>query len=54
MIAEKTLPEIDGRVAHGIKAPPLRVRKADIGDKVTYYISLICPRKRHSETCFSA
>ena len=45
MISEKTLPEIDSLVGHVIKAPPLRVRKADIGDKVGYYISLICRAK---------
>nr|MDJ0703238.1 4Fe-4S binding protein [Leptolyngbyaceae cyanobacterium MO_188.B28] len=45
MIAEKTQPEIDGRVGHVIKPPPLRVRKADIADKSTYYISLICRAK---------
>ena len=45
MISEKTLPEIDCWVGHVIKPPPLRVRKADIGDKVNYYISLICRAK---------
>lgn len=42
MIAEKTMPEIEQCVAHRIKVPPLRVRKADIGAQLTYYISLIC------------
>jgi transcriptional regulator with AAA-type ATPase domain/NAD-dependent dihydropyrimidine dehydrogenase PreA subunit len=42
MISEKTLPEIERRVTHLIKVPPLRVRKADISDQMDYYISLLC------------
>jgi transcriptional regulator with AAA-type ATPase domain/NAD-dependent dihydropyrimidine dehydrogenase PreA subunit len=42
MISEKTLPEIERRVGHLIKVPPLRVRKADISDQMEYYISLLC------------
>ena len=41
MISEKTLPEIERRVEHLIKVPPLRVRKADIGAQMDYYISLL-------------
>ncbi|HEY9637672.1 MAG TPA: sigma 54-interacting transcriptional regulator [Coleofasciculaceae cyanobacterium] len=42
MVSEKTLPEIERRVGHLIKVPPLRVRKADISDQINYYISLLC------------
>ena len=42
MISEKTLPEIERRVGHLIKVPPLRVRKADISAQMDYYISLLC------------
>jgi transcriptional regulator with AAA-type ATPase domain/NAD-dependent dihydropyrimidine dehydrogenase PreA subunit len=42
MICEKTLPEIERRVGHLIKVPPLRVRKTDISDQMDYYISLVC------------
>ena len=42
MISEKALPEIEHRVGHLIKVPPLRVRKADISDQMDYYISLWC------------
>ncbi|HEY9674099.1 MAG TPA: sigma 54-interacting transcriptional regulator [Waterburya sp.] len=42
MISEKTLPEIERRVEHLIKVPPLRVRKADISAQMDYYISLLC------------
>ena len=42
MISEKTLPEIERRVGHLIKVPPLRVRKADISAQMDYYISLMC------------
>ena len=45
MISEKALSEIDCLAGHVIKAPPLRVRKADIGDEAVYYISLICRAK---------
>ncbi len=45
MIAEKALPNIDPLVGHLIKVPPLRVRKADLGDQMEYYISLICRAK---------
>ncbi len=45
MISEKTLPDIERRVKHLIKVPPLRVRKADIEDQVDYYISLYCRAK---------
>ena len=42
MVSEKTLPAIECHVGHLIKVPPLRVRKADIGDQMDYYISLLC------------
>lgn len=42
MVSEKSLPEIERRVTHLIKVPPLRVRKADISDQMDYYISLVC------------
>ncbi len=42
MVSEKTLPEIEHQVGHLIKVPPLRVRKADLGDHMDYYISLLC------------
>lgn len=42
MISEKPIPELDRVVGHKIKVPPLRVRKADVGDWVNYYISIIC------------
>ncbi|MGQ4648085.1 sigma 54-interacting transcriptional regulator [Lyngbya aestuarii] len=45
MISERRLPKIDPLVGHLIKVPPLRVRKADLGDQVNYYISLTCRAK---------
>ncbi|NEP51629.1 MAG: cyclic nucleotide-binding domain-containing protein, partial [Moorea sp. SIO3C2] len=45
MIAERKLPEIDSVAGQLIKVPPLRVRKADIGDIVNYYISIISRAK---------
>ncbi|HEY9664412.1 MAG TPA: 4Fe-4S binding protein, partial [Allocoleopsis sp.] len=42
MNSEKALPEIQKRVGHTIKVPPLRVTKADIEAQVKYYISLYC------------
>ena len=42
MVSEKTMPEIERHVGHLIKVPPLRVRKADIGDQMEYYLSLLC------------
>lgn len=44
LTSERTLPDIERRgvMAHSIKVPPLRVRKADIEDQVNYYISLVC------------
>lgn len=46
MISEQTVPEIDCLVKQIIKVPPLRVSKADLQDKVNYYITLICRTKR--------
>lgn len=45
LISEKTFPQIDPLVGGTIKVPPLRVRKADIGDWVNYYLSLISRAK---------
>ncbi|NEO37173.1 MAG: cyclic nucleotide-binding domain-containing protein [Moorea sp. SIOASIH] len=45
MIAERKLPDIDSVAGQLIKVPPLRVRKADIGDLVNYYISIISRAK---------
>ncbi|EAZ91389.1 AAA-type ATPase lid domain-containing protein [Crocosphaera chwakensis] len=45
VISEKKLSNIDELIKNIIKVPPLRVRKTDIDDLVTYYISLMC-RKR--------
>jgi transcriptional regulator with AAA-type ATPase domain/NAD-dependent dihydropyrimidine dehydrogenase PreA subunit len=42
LISEKPNPNLDCWVGHKIKVPPLRVRKADLGDWVNYYISIIC------------
>lgn len=44
MTSEKVLPALEQKklIGHGIKVPPLRVRKADIGAQVDYYISLFC------------
>ncbi|MBE9169626.1 sigma 54-interacting transcriptional regulator [Pleurocapsales cyanobacterium LEGE 06147] len=44
-ISEQALPEINSLFGILIKIPPLRVRKADIGDLINYYISLICRAK---------
>ncbi|ACB50848.1 nitrogen assimilation regulatory protein [Crocosphaera subtropica ATCC 51142] len=45
VISEKKLSNIDGLIENIIKVPPLRVRKKDIEDLVTYYISLMCRRR---------
>ncbi|MCT7984832.1 cyclic nucleotide-binding domain-containing protein [Laspinema sp. A4] len=44
-IAEKHLPAIAPHLDQTLKVPPLRVRKADIGAQVEYYISLYCRAK---------
>ncbi len=41
LIAERPIPTLAAAVDRQIKVPPLRVRKADIEDYVSYYISLI-------------
>lgn len=41
LVSERSRPELDAAVEQQIRVPPLRVRKADIEDYVTYYISLI-------------
>ncbi|MDY7012969.1 MAG: cyclic nucleotide-binding domain-containing protein [Cyanobacteriota bacterium] len=41
LISEKRFAQIDPLVERTLKVPPLRVRKADIGDWVNYYLSLI-------------
>jgi transcriptional regulator with AAA-type ATPase domain/NAD-dependent dihydropyrimidine dehydrogenase PreA subunit len=44
MTSEKVLPALErkGLVGHGIRVPPLRVRKADIEAQVEYYLSIFC------------
>jgi transcriptional regulator with AAA-type ATPase domain/NAD-dependent dihydropyrimidine dehydrogenase PreA subunit len=49
-ISEKSLPEINKLVGHKIKAPPLRIRKADIRDYVEYYIRLYCRAKKREKS----
>ncbi len=44
-IAEKQLPAISPHLDQILKVPPLRVRKADVGAQVEYYISLYCRAK---------
>jgi len=46
LISEQAVAELDSLVTHRIKVPPLRVRKADIDDWVTYYLALWCRRRR--------
>lgn len=46
VISEKALPQFSSATTISIKVPPLRVRKADISDQLTYYLSLICRRQR--------
>ena len=41
LVAERPIPVLNAAVDKQIRVPPLRVRKADIEDYVTYYISLI-------------
>jgi transcriptional regulator with AAA-type ATPase domain/NAD-dependent dihydropyrimidine dehydrogenase PreA subunit len=45
LISETALPNLDRRVEYRIKVPPLRVRKADLGYQVDYYLSLLCRSK---------
>lgn len=45
MIAEQALSTLKRCATHVIKVPPLRVRKADLGAQVEYYISLTCRAK---------
>lgn len=44
MTSERTMPEVErqGAIAHIIKVPPLRVRKADVAAYVDYFLSLTC------------
>ncbi|MBD2257457.1 sigma 54-interacting transcriptional regulator [Pseudanabaena sp. FACHB-2040] len=46
LISEKATPALDGAVAHILKVPPLRVRKADISDQIDYYLNLVCRQRR--------
>lgn len=46
LISEQAVTNLDSLVAHRIKVPPLRVRKADIEDWVNYYLALWCRRRR--------
>lgn len=41
IISEQNIPQINSIVGQLIKAPPLRVRKADIEEQIKYYINLI-------------
>ena len=45
VVAEKALPEITKLCELQIKAPPLRVRKADIETLVTYFAQLLCRQR---------
>jgi transcriptional regulator with AAA-type ATPase domain/NAD-dependent dihydropyrimidine dehydrogenase PreA subunit len=45
LLSEQGVPRLDGLVGATIKVPPLRVRKADLEDWVSYYLSLICRRR---------
>jgi transcriptional regulator with AAA-type ATPase domain/NAD-dependent dihydropyrimidine dehydrogenase PreA subunit len=45
IVTEKTFPEIERLMAHVLRVPPLRVRKADIKAQVEYYLSLIAQAK---------
>jgi len=49
-ISEQSLPDIDKVVSHKIKAPPLRIRKADLRDYVEYYIRLYCRAKKRQKS----
>ncbi|MEM9980110.1 MAG: sigma 54-interacting transcriptional regulator, partial [Cyanobacteria bacterium P01_D01_bin.2] len=46
MISEKNLPPFAKLSQQTIKAPPLRVRKADIEAQTNYYIQLYCRKRR--------
>ncbi len=48
LISEQPVAELDSLVAHRIKVPPLRVRKANINDWVNYYLALWCQRRRQT------
>lgn len=45
MISESSISSINKLVSQSIKAPPLRVRKADISDFINYYIRIYCRAK---------
>ncbi|MEM8809508.1 MAG: cyclic nucleotide-binding domain-containing protein, partial [Cyanobacteria bacterium P01_G01_bin.38] len=45
MVSEKSLPAFAKRSGQRIKVPPLRVRKADIGAIVNYFIQLECKKR---------
>lgn len=45
MVSEKSFNQINPLVGHLIKAPPLRVRKADLADYSEYFLRLICRAK---------
>lgn len=42
LVTEQSLPQLDDRVDTRIRVPPLRVRKADMGDMVKYFATLTC------------
>ncbi|MFH7241474.1 MAG: sigma 54-interacting transcriptional regulator [Spirulina sp.] len=48
LISEQAVADLDCLVTHRIKVPPLRVRKADIEDWVTYYLALWSQRRRQT------
>jgi transcriptional regulator with AAA-type ATPase domain/NAD-dependent dihydropyrimidine dehydrogenase PreA subunit len=46
LISEATQPLLNQAIAHQIKVPALRVRKADLAAQVDYYINLLCLQKK--------
>ena len=46
LISESTQPTFNKVVAHQIKVPGLRVRKADLEAHVNYYLNIICRQKK--------
>ncbi len=45
IVAERAVPELSRCAAKQIKAPPLRVRKADIEAQVNYFAQLLCRKQ---------
>jgi transcriptional regulator with AAA-type ATPase domain/NAD-dependent dihydropyrimidine dehydrogenase PreA subunit len=46
LISESTQPTFNKSIAHQIKVPGLRVRKADLEAQLKYYINIICRQKK--------